>query len=521
MKLSLLIREAHRALGGLFGADHWLEVQDGRMPFAIGERVTIRANLPELGLRNGMAAEVVGIRGSTLRLRREGKTYAVDTSAGPDHRAVEHGYVATTYREMGATRTVSLAMLTRYENSASLNIAFSRHTDAFEAFFSHEHCGSYENVVGMAEHDRVKLSAHEVAAIEQTKYQARLSAEVAQRERVHVAEAKREVQAEHARAQRVIDDERRSAKAAARQSRDTHAPFSPDDAARHARNFAIAQQSLEPIAGTPGEAYLRERGCVPTDDVAYCRNWGRDLETLSTNADGTSKRSPGHGPAVVFLGRNRDGVIIGAQGKYIVPPMIAGRPLPSWTVGPALDMVFATPGARTSPLAAVVEGGPDALAIFQNGVPAYGCFGTNNVPQWLPDELAWREVILGSDPDKAGDDMAKALEPRLTRSETYRVRVADGVDLNDAAVRRPTSLAIDLQRARQKLFDPLGRAWLAAHRAVGMEPNRTVRQAQINRDFDDPSRPLWERMPSWEKTLLERAEKEVGVEQRRSVGVRR
>lgn len=165
--LSLKLREAQRGLGRLSGDDVRFEVTDGLLPFAVGDRVTIRGNLKELGLRNGMAANVVGIHGTTLRLERQGRVVDLDTTASDEHRKIEHGYVRTTYREQGATRTVELSMLTRLENAASFAVGFSRHTDAFEAFFPIELVKSYERVVKMAQREIVKLSAHDVFAIEQ------------------------------------------------------------------------------------------------------------------------------------------------------------------------------------------------------------------------------------------------------------------------------------------------------------------------------------------------------------------
>jgi hypothetical protein len=116
------------------------------------------------------------------------------STGGNACRNFRRGYCRTTYREQGATRVVELSMLTRLENAASFAVGFSRHTDAFEAFFSTEVLKSYERIVKMAQREIVKLSTHDVFAIEQRLAQRREAQRMAeQRARAQSVQPRRAV----------------------------------------------------------------------------------------------------------------------------------------------------------------------------------------------------------------------------------------------------------------------------------------------------------------------------------------
>jgi ATP-dependent exoDNAse (exonuclease V) alpha subunit len=91
-----------------FGGDTELETIDGRVPYAVGDRVVIRKTIREAGLFNGSVGTVRGVSGVVLEVeRRDGETVRVDTSAHP---GVQHGYCSTEYREQGSTRYAEMVV---------------------------------------------------------------------------------------------------------------------------------------------------------------------------------------------------------------------------------------------------------------------------------------------------------------------------------------------------------------------------------------------------------------------------
>jgi len=102
--VNALARDEWRALGRLAGDDVQLETVDGKVPYAVGDRVIIRETIREAGLFNGSVGTVRGIDDATLHLeRREGAIVPVDTR---EHPGVQHGYCSTEYREYEASFSV-------------------------------------------------------------------------------------------------------------------------------------------------------------------------------------------------------------------------------------------------------------------------------------------------------------------------------------------------------------------------------------------------------------------------------
>jgi len=149
-----LARERWRGMGRLSGADAQLETIDGRVPYAVGDRVVIRETIREAGLYNGSVGTVRGIDGAALQIeRRDGEIVRVDTGAHP---GVQHGYCSTEYREQGSTRYAELQLVTQHVNQRSLTVGMTRHTDAYEMFYAKETVGSYEDLVGLGMRTRSK-----------------------------------------------------------------------------------------------------------------------------------------------------------------------------------------------------------------------------------------------------------------------------------------------------------------------------------------------------------------------------
>jgi hypothetical protein len=137
------------------------------------------------------------------------------------------------------------------------------------------------------------------------------------------------------------------------------AAISIDDARRMA-NLDIALEPCVPVSGTAGEHYLAERGIGPIHEgVGFAPNWPAGVIT------NIGRESPGYGPAVVFPFVDPDGEAVAAQGRFIIPPVMAGKAMKNWSVGAISRGVFATPDAWESDLVGLWEAPIDALSLAQ------------------------------------------------------------------------------------------------------------------------------------------------------------
>ncbi len=188
-------------------------------------------------------------------------------------------------------------------------------------------------------------------------------------------------------------------------------------------------RGLQPLAGTPGAAYLR--GCgVPLDlahrcGVRFAPSWyGR--------------------AAVMFPIRDRAGQLVAAQGRYMDGQ---GDPK-ARTGGPKSGGVFAAssqlgqPGApriygpfdEAAPAIIITEAPIDALSLAACGFPALALCGTSG-PAWLNRACGLKRVLLAFDADDnhAGDGAAAALLATLTpyTARCERLRPEGGKDWNE------------------------------------------------------------------------------------------
>lgn len=200
---------------------------------------------------------------------------------------------------------------------------------------------------------------------------------------------------------------------------------------REAGDWRSALRDVRPLAGTPGEAYLRQRG-IAIDlareaGVRYSTDWyGR--------------------PAVLFPIYGDGFLLVACQGRYV-----DGRDDPkARTAGPKSLGVFATRGARQADPVAIVEAPIDALSLAACGLPAVALAGTT-APDWLPVACAFRRVLLATDADPAGDEAARKLAATLQArgARVARLRPARGKDWNEA-------LQIDPEGPRRSLRSHLG-----------------------------------------------------------------
>ncbi|MHB9134436.1 MAG: CHC2 zinc finger domain-containing protein [Armatimonadota bacterium] len=177
-------------------------------------------------------------------------------------------------------------------------------------------------------------------------------------------------------------------------------------------------EGLEPLAGTPGEAYLQGRGIDPVqpvcEDVRYCAQWG-------WWKDKAGQYRPLHEqhPAVVFLLRDRQGGLVAAEGRYLAPVTRPGntKATKANSVGPKRAGVFRTPDAFTQGDITICEGPIDALSMAFCNFPAVATCGAGNDIAWLPEACRSKKVILAFDPDPSGEaGMHRLAHDRFARA---------------------------------------------------------------------------------------------------------
>lgn len=174
-------------------------------------------------------------------------------------------------------------------------------------------------------------------------------------------------------------------------------------------------QGLQPLDETRGAFYLRERGLsLPTAlgaDARFCADFlGR--------------------PAVVFPLRDRQGKLVGAQGRYV-----DGHDQPkARTLGDKRCGLFVAKGALDAAMPAllVTEAPLDALSLAQAGYPAVAVCGTEP-PTWFHRLAAFRRVLLAFDADEAGDRAADKVAPLLSSfgARCERLRPEGAKDWNE------------------------------------------------------------------------------------------
>jgi 5S rRNA maturation endonuclease (ribonuclease M5) len=134
-------------------------------------------------------------------------------------------------------------------------------------------------------------------------------------------------------------------------------------------------------------------------------------------------------PAVLFPVRDRAGNLIAVCGRFT-----DGRTDPkTQSAGPKGQGVFATPGALSADVIAVVEGPMDALALWLCGVASVALIGTS-WPEWLPQALAFKNVLIATDADDAGNTAANKMKVELEArgAKTFRLRPRIGKDWNES-----------------------------------------------------------------------------------------
>lgn len=194
-------------------------------------------------------------------------------------------------------------------------------------------------------------------------------------------------------------------------------PETPEEIEK-AKQWREAWETSADLAGTPGADYIEGRS-IPLElaigaGVKYSPEW----------AEGANP-----GPAVLFPVRDRAGDLVAVAARYI-----DGRKDSKRTAGQKSAGVFcAMPDTLEARCLAICEGQFDALALSACGIPAIALIGVS-WPEWLPRALAFRNVLLATDADKAGDEAAAKLGPELSSrgAHTLRLRPKTAKDWGEA-----------------------------------------------------------------------------------------
>ncbi len=171
-----------------------------------------------------------------------------------------------------------------------------------------------------------------------------------------------------------------------------------------------------PLAGTPGQTYVKRRG-VPVD-VAHAADVRFDADF-------------GGRPAVLVALRDHEDALTSVHGRYLHVVRGQNKML---TIGPGGGAVSVLGGWRVDPLI-LVEGLFDALSLAACGWAAVATIG--RWAPWLPEVSAGRMVWLAFDASKPGEADAAQYAERLHEADTRRLSPPPRCkDWNTALVKR-------------------------------------------------------------------------------------
>lgn len=189
-------------------------------------------------------------------------------------------------------------------------------------------------------------------------------------------------------------------------------------------------KGLIPLADTPGEEYLRNRGISLSANVKFHPDWYRFY--WNQNTQQWIKRHRPLSPAVVFPIRNLYGNLVAVEGRYLSPHNPKHK---IDSAGAKREGVFSTPGAFDQDYLIIVEGPFDALSLAECGFPAIATCGAINHPSWLAQACIGKAVWTAYDPNSAGDKGTQQLSSKLAEAgiqSKWLKPPIDGMDWNDA-----------------------------------------------------------------------------------------
>ncbi|HVZ39444.1 MAG TPA: toprim domain-containing protein [Candidatus Kapabacteria bacterium] len=167
------------------------------------------------------------------------------------------------------------------------------------------------------------------------------------------------------------------------------------------RNAGQLLELAEPLAGTPGAAYVERRG-IPLH--------------IAEEAGVRFASDFGGRPAVLVAMRDHRGAVALVHGRYLHTARNQNKML---TVGPGGGMVSVLEGWHAEPLI-IVEGLFDALSLAACGWPCAATVG--RWAPWLPAVTQGRTVWLAFDSARAADAEAERYRERLHGASLLRLR---------------------------------------------------------------------------------------------------
>jgi Toprim-like len=228
----------------------------------------------------------------------------------------------------------------------------------------------------------------------------------------------------------------------------THGGPNATDEDDNCKWLELWQDSI-PLSWGNGLEYLNSRGIhfegAQLANVRYHQAWGR------------TEKWAGH-PAVLFPYCDRRGKLVAVAGRLINPSEWCGN---HRMYGKKSGGVFVTsPDVWKADAVAITEAPIDALVLsYWSKIPAIACGGTS-WPDWLPPALIFKQVVLATDNDDAGDKMAEglraALDPYTRRIERIKPEgVKDWGELAERGVSLELPPILEEYRKKAELIEIL------------------------------------------------------------------
>jgi ATP-dependent exoDNAse (exonuclease V) alpha subunit len=155
--LNRLARAAYRTEGRL-GEDHELELRDGRMTLAEGDRLLFGKNDRQLGVKNGTLATVERIEGGKITVALDGKKETPErvTFDLADYQSISHGYAATVHKTQGATVDRAYVLATGGMDRHLAYVGMTRHRERADLFYAREDFKDHEAMTRQLARDGAK-----------------------------------------------------------------------------------------------------------------------------------------------------------------------------------------------------------------------------------------------------------------------------------------------------------------------------------------------------------------------------
>lgn len=173
-------------------------------------------------------------------------------------------------------------------------------------------------------------------------------------------------------------------------------------------------EGLDCLRGTQGQAYGERRGLPVESLIAAGVRFSPSWSWLRH-------------PALVFPVRDNQGVLQGAQGRFIgnVKPKAVSS-------GSVVRGVYPSPDAWEHPWLTVTEAPLDAISLWYCGFPAIALCGTAERP-WLWPHCVFKRVVLGFDADEGGEQATANWRRDLTAygARCVRIRPEGAKDWNE------------------------------------------------------------------------------------------